>query len=118
MVTGDFQYFFMKNMLGPVIRIVHGSYKGHREIRENISEIPSIPLLIESTYRVATVREKYLENEIFSRSEKSGNFVNGQGNLERTLKVRGKSGNLKWLCQADLENLFILFKEGKRCTFS
>ena len=31
------------------------------------------------------VREKYLENEIFSRS---GNFVHGQGNLERTLKVR------------------------------
>ena len=34
--------------------------------------------------RVATVREKYLENE----NEKSGNFVDGQGNLERTLKVR------------------------------
>ena len=43
-------------------------------------------------------------------------FVNGQGNLGRTLKVREKSGNLKWLCQADLENLFILFKEGKKCT--
>ena len=25
----------------------------------------------------------------------SGNFVDGQGNLERTLKVRKKSGNLK-----------------------
>ena len=34
------------------------------------------------------------------------------------LKIMEKSGNLKWLCQADLENLFILFKEGKRCTFS
>ena len=34
--------------------------------------------------RVATVRKKCLENEIFSRSEKSGNFVDGQGNLERT----------------------------------
>ena len=68
-------------------------------------------------YRVVTVREKYLENQIFFR-EKSGNFVNGQRNLERTLKVREESGNLKWLCQADLENLFILFKNGKRCTFS
>ena len=38
------------------------------------------------------VREKYLENEIFSRS---GNFVNAQGNEERTWKVREKSGNLK-----------------------
>ena len=65
--------------------------------------------------RVATVREKYLENEIFSRSR---NFVNGQGNLERTLKVWEKSGNMKWICQADIENLFILFKEGKTCTFS
>ena len=35
--------------------------------------------------RVATVREKYLENEIFFLDrEKSGNFVDGQGNLERT----------------------------------
>ena len=48
----------------------------------------------------------------------SGNFVNGQGNLERSFKVREKSENLKWLFQADLENLFILFKEGKICTFS
>ena len=47
-------------------------------------------------HRVATVREKYLENEIFSRS---GNFVDGQGNLERTWKVR-ESEN-KWLWQAD-----------------
>ena len=31
---------------------------------------------------------KCLENEIFSRSGKSGNFVDGQGNLERTWKVR------------------------------
>ena len=69
--------------------------------------------------RVATVREKYLEKgNFFQVREKSGNFVNGQGNLERTLKVREKSGNLKWLCQVDLENLFILFKGGKRCTFS
>ena len=43
--------------------------------------------------RVATVREKYLENEFFSRSGKS--FASGQGNLERTWKVREKSGNLK-----------------------
>ena len=38
------------------------------------------------------VREKCLENEIFSRS---GNFVDGQENSERTWKVREKSGNLK-----------------------
>ena len=38
------------------------------------------------------VREKYLENKIFSRS---GNFVDGQGNLERTWKVIEKSGNSK-----------------------
>ena len=37
--------------------------------------------------RVAMVWEKYLENEFFSRS---GNFVDGQGNLERTWKVREK----------------------------
>ena len=47
-----------------------------------------------STGRVATVREKYLENEIFPGQGKSGNFVDGQGNLERSWKVREKSGNL------------------------
>ena len=46
------------------------------------------------------VMEKYLENEIFYQvREKSGNFVDGQGNLERTWKVREFEN--KWLCQAD-----------------
>ena len=31
----------------------------------------------------------------FQVSKKSGNFVDGQGNLDRTWKVREKSGNLK-----------------------
>ena len=59
--------------------------------------------------RVATVREKYLENEIFSRSGKT------QGNLERTWKVREKSGNLKinGHDRQFSENLFVLFKRGK-----
>ena len=62
--------------------------------------------------RVATVRERYLENEIFSISE---NFVDDQENLERTSKVREKSESLKingYSRQAS-ENLFILFKRGK-----
>ena len=42
--------------------------------------------------RFATVREKCLENEIYSRS---GSFVDGQGHLERTWKVREKAVNLK-----------------------
>ena len=38
---------------------------------------------------------KYLKNDFFQVSEKSGYFVDGQGKLERTWKVREKSGNLK-----------------------
>ena len=51
----------------------------------------------------------------FQVREKSGNFVDGQGNLERTLKVREKSGNLKinGYGRKSSENLFILFKRGK-----
>ena len=66
----------------------------------------------ETTFRVAMVREKYLENDIFSRS---GNFVDGQGNLERIWKVREKSGNLKinGYGRQTSENLFVLFKRGK-----
>ena len=49
--------------------------------------------------------------KFFQVREKSGNFINGQGNLEKTLKVREKSVNLKWLCQEDLENLFYSKRE-------
>ena len=46
---------------------------------------------------------------------KSGNFVDCQGKLERTWKVREKSGNLKinGYGRQSPENLFILFKKGK-----
>ena len=42
-------------------------------------------------------------------------FVDGQGKLERTWKVRGKSGNLKinGYGRQTSENLFTLFKSGK-----
>ena len=58
------------------------------------------------------VRVKYLENKIFSRS---GNFVDGRGNLEMTWKVREKSGNLKinGYGRQSLENPFILLRRGK-----
>ena len=45
----------------------------------------------------------------------SGNFVDGQGILERFWKVREKSGNLKINSygRQSSENLFILFRRGK-----
>ena len=60
------------------------------------------------------VREKYLENKIFSLS---GKCVDGQGNLERTLKVREKSGNLKKkaMCKQSSEHLFC--SRGERMYF-
>ena len=50
----------------------------------------------------------------FQVREKSGNFVDSQGNLERTWKVRLKSGNLKinGCGRKSSENLFI-FRRGK-----
>ena len=47
----------------------------------------------------------------------SENFVNGRGNLERTWKVREKSGNLKIKADQTSENLCILFKRGKDVLF-
>ena len=51
----------------------------------------------------------------FFPGQGSGNFVDVQGNLERTWKVREKSGNLKinGYGRRCLENLFILLKRGK-----
>ena len=46
--------------------------------------------------RVATVREKSLENDFFFQvRKKSGNFTFSQGNLEKLVKVREKTGNLR-----------------------
>ena len=47
--------------------------------------------------------------------EKSGNFVDGQGNLERTWKVNEKSGNLEinGYGRQSSEYLFNLFKRRK-----
>ena len=58
--------------------------------------------------------------KFFSRvREKSGNFVDGQGNLERTWKVREKSGNLiiNGYGRQTSENLCILLKRGKDVLF-
>ena len=53
--------------------------------------------------------------KFFPGEENSGNFVDRQGNLERTWKVREESGNLKinGYGSQSSENLFILFKRGK-----
>ena len=53
--------------------------------------------------RVATVREKSLENEFFSRS---GNFNFSQGNLDKMIKVREKSGNLRSFQKVQLVKKF------------
>ena len=57
------------------------------------------------------VRENYLENEIFSRS---GNFMDGRGNLERTWKVREKSRNLKI---GSLQKICLFCSGGERMYF-
>ena len=48
--------------------------------------------------------------------------MDGQGNLEKTWKVREKSGNLKingyGRQTLDFFFFFFFFQEGKRCTFS
>ena len=46
--------------------------------------------------------------------------MDSQGNLERTWKVREKSGNFenKWPWQADLRKFIYSVQEGKRCAFS
>ena len=80
------------------------------------NEIQVFNFHISHVYRVATVREKCLENDFFQVGEKSGNFVDGQGNLERTWKVREKSGNLKINSYGSLQKIFV--QKGKGCTCS
>ena len=83
-----------KYTLWPILELSHqdGSYERSRSMyswknKENYHYL--------SWARVATVREEYLENDFFQVKEKSGNFVDDQGNLERTWEVREMSGILK-----------------------
>ena len=55
---------------------------------------------------------------LFQIRKKSGNFVDGQGNLERTWKVREKSGNLKINGYGRQSSKKYSVQEGKACTFS
>ena len=52
--------------------------------------------------------------EFFPGQGKAGNFMDGQGNLENSWKVREKAGNLKinGYARQSSENLFFLFKRG------
>ena len=98
----------------PKLKWTENDWKSRKKGYE--SEFP--PSFLHSTLlsRVATVREKYMENEFFFQvREKSGSFVDGQGNLERTWKVSEKSGTSKinGYGRQFSENLFILFKRGK-----
>ena len=54
---------------------------------------------------------------LFQVREKSGNVVDGQGNLERTWKVREKSGNLKINGYGSLQKLYLFFSKGERMYF-
>ena len=65
------------------------------------------------------VREKQLENEFFSRSEKSQGFMVGHENLERmsTLKSQENVSESENQCLQQLpENILFLFQE-EGCTF-
>ena len=46
-------------------------------------------------FRVATVREKYLENDFFPGQGKVREFCGWSGKFRKDLEVREKSGNLK-----------------------
>ena len=53
----------------------------------------------------------------FQAGEKSGNFVDDLGNLERTWKVREKSGNLKINGYGSLQKIYLLCSKGERMYF-
>ena len=70
--------------------------------------------------RVATVREKYQENEIFSSQGKVREFCWWSGKFRKNLESQGKVRDLenKWLWQADFRKFICSFQEGQRCIFS
>ena len=73
--------------------------------------------LLECQFRVATVREKCLKNEIFSWSGKNQGICGWPVKFRKDLESQGKVKEFEniWLWQSS-ENLFILFK-GERMYF-
>ena len=65
--------------------------------------------------RVATVREKYLEKEIFSRSGKSQGILWMAGKFRKDLENQGKVRDFenKWLWQAVFRKFIQFVQEGK-----
>ena len=56
------------------------------------------------------------KRNFFQVREKSGNFVAGQGNLERTLKIREFENKYRSYGRQSSKNLF-MFKRGKDVLF-
>ena len=73
--------------------------------------------LVIETCRVATVREKYVENEIFSRSGKSQGILWMAREIQKGLGKLGKSQGI-WKINSYAGSLQKLVQEGKGCTFS
>ena len=55
------------------------------------------------------------KRNFFQVREKSGNFMDGQGNLEKTWKVREFEN--KWIWQADFRKFIYTVQEGKDILF-
>ena len=71
--------------------------------------------------RVAMVREKYLEDEFFSRSEKSQGILWMAREIKKGLRNQEKVREIenKWLLwQAVVRKFIYSVQEGKGCTFS
>ena len=66
------------------------------------------------------VREKYLENEIISRSGKSEGILWMLGKFRKDFESQGKVKEFenKWLWQASFRKFIYSVQEGKGCTFS
>ena len=70
--------------------------------------------------KVATVREKYLENDFFSSQGKVVEFCGWPGKFRKDLESQGKVREFenKWLWQAVFRKLIYFVQEGIGCPFS
>ena len=70
--------------------------------------------------RVATVREKYLENEIFSRSGNSQGILWMVREIYKGLGKSGKSQGIgkRMAMAGGYQKMYLFFSSGERCTSS
>ena len=74
-------------------------------------------IILSLSVRVATIREKCLENEFFSRSGKNRGICGWAGKLRKDLESQGKVGEFEKNSYGNLQKIYFFYSKVERIYF-